>query len=81
MDAERSMSSTAPECRVSEYLAANPNADVCDTCLTERTGLPSAIVADQATVLARTAVYQREVRICAECGAEGLVTRAFRYCA
>jgi hypothetical protein len=76
MDAEPYIRSIAPERRVSEYLAANPDVDVCDSCLTERTNLPTSIVEDQATILATTTLYQRDVRKCDECGADGPATRA-----
>jgi hypothetical protein len=67
---------TPPERRVSEYLMARPYVYVCDGCLTERPGLPLAMVADQATILASTTLYERDTRICVECGDRGLVTRA-----
>jgi hypothetical protein len=76
MDAEPYLRSIAPERRVSEYLMARLDVDVCDRCLTERTNLPTSIVADQATILATTTLYQRDLRTCSECGAEGTVTRA-----
>jgi hypothetical protein len=75
----RDASMTAPERRVSEYLAGRPDVDVCDSCLTWRTGLTRDVVADQASILATTTLYQRETGSCFECGVEGVVTRALPY--
>ena len=65
-----------PERRVSEYLASRPDADVCDSCLMERTALAPAVIANQATILASTTLYRREKGTCIECGTGAVVTRA-----